>query len=165
MQSAIVVYTLKGEDGSVYACNEAAFTVFGVTAEQMQAQCGDRFRREEIVLKEPLTYAMQQEVERAVYPVQANGQIVRDETKRPGAMVGQYVASWTFMTDKGEAIPATAEGFGQLHPNVAGVVDAQMNARIFPGLAASPDFFTILSSGRDGSASPPRVAPVSPPPT
>lgn len=165
MQSPIVIYVLQGEDGSVYACNAAALAASGVRPEQMQAQCGNRFRCEEIVLKEPLCYAMQQEVERAVYPVQANGQIVRDETKRPGAMVGQYVASWSFLSEKGEPLPATAEGFGQLHPNVAGVVDALLHARIFPGLAASPDFFTILSSGRAGSATPPPEAPASPPPT
>ena len=146
----IVLYTTETDD-TLYVSGPELFDSLGITPEEV---CG--LQTHTIHLKTPFTQEQQDEVDRAVAFVNpANGVTTVDETKRAGATVEQYVASWDFSDARG-AIPADASGYKRLHPLVAAELRNRLAARIFPSFYACPNFTLALSNKqRSNSASAP----------
>jgi hypothetical protein len=133
MQGPIVLYVWE-EDGVVSVGDEGVLRQFGVDTDILLAASGEALNRYEVWLKEPLTHAMQMQVERAC---------LTDPSQRSAAMAEAYIARWTL-----PGLPSAA-GFNALHPNIADKLSFLLNARIFPLLGGQPDFFTLVNRIRE----------------
>jgi len=135
MQAPIILYVFE-QDGELFAGSEEEIAAFGVEPGQAMAASEGNLKRHEVHLHEPLTYAMQLQVERSVKVADPTGGVLEDETLRPQAMVEAYVHHWTFA----HVLP-TSEGFTHLHPAIAASLYTHLRPRIYPGMRGGEGLF------------------------